>query len=253
MHDARLEVLKEVLLKIQAFWGIVLHRLVNIYWHKSSNSSWPWRCSIMLIQNIGHYLPDGLEQHPRKLESYRIPDLRILSDKVKLWYIHLAVSTNVINIPICSVKPHVSCCTMTVILYRKACHSHTSPLITLVLFHNEKFPLVATCSTKQSRPSRPDYSTEHHNNSTSSVLITWTYCCVPQTVPSATWSMHKCLATFHSTAQTLLRFKTHLLHWYVFFTLLSIQPYITCQHTNIFSLYFITGNILSKLIPFQHV
>jgi len=146
---------------------------------------------------------------------------------------------------------------MTVIFYRKACHTHTSPLITLVLFYNEKLPLVATCSTKQSRPSRPDYRTVHHNNSISSVLITWRYCCVPQTVPSATWSMHNCLATFHSTAQTLLRFKTHLLHWYVFFTLLSIQPYITCQHTNnFFSVfhnrkYFVKTYPLSACLEFQ--
>jgi hypothetical protein len=132
--------------------------------------------------------------------NLRIPDLCIPSDKVQVWYMHPVLSTNVIYIPICSVKPHVSCCTMTVILYRKACYTHTSPLVTLVLFHDEKFPLVATCSTKQSRSSLPDYSTEHYNNSISSVLITWTYCCVPQTIPSATWSMYKCLATLHSTA-----------------------------------------------------
>lgn len=83
----------------------------------------------------------------------------------------MCLKLHVIIIPICSVEPQVSCCTMAVILYRKACHTHTSPLIALVLFHNEKLPLVATCNQTECIMT----NVHHHSTANTTTLLYFNY------------------------------------------------------------------------------
>lgn len=50
------------------------------------------------------------------------------------------------EIPVGSVKPHVRCGAVPVILDRPSTHTDTGPFVSFVLLNHQQLPLVASCS-----------------------------------------------------------------------------------------------------------